>query len=161
MIVIANSTIFIGLAKIGKLYLLQKIFSKVYITKEVHKELTLKGQNKPGSHIIKGSKWIECKAPKDKALVNLLLSNLEKGEAEVLALAKELNADLLLLDEEKARKAAQLAGFKVMGIVGLLILAKDMGLIDAISPYIHDLERKNFRISQKIINEALKRSKEL
>ena len=86
---------------------------------------------------------------------------MEKGEAEVLALAKELNADLLLLDEEKARKAAQLAGFKVMGIVGLLILAKDMGLIDAISPYIHDLERKNFRISQKIINEALKRSKEL
>ena len=125
MIVIANSTIFIGLAKIGKLHLLQKIFSK------------------------------------DKALVNLLLSNLEKGEAEVLALAKELNADLLLLDEEKARKAAQLAGFEVMGIVGLLILAKDMGLIDAISPYIHDLERKNFRISQKIINEALKRSKEL
>ena len=160
MIVIANSTIFIGLAKIGKLHLLQKIFSKVYIPKEVHKELTLKGQNKPGSHIIKESKWIECKAPKDKALVNLLLSNLEKGEAEVLALAKELNADLLLLDEEKARKAAQLAGFKVMGIVGLLILAKDI-LIDAISPYIHDLERKNFRISQKIINEALKRAKEL
>ena len=54
MIVIANSTIFIGLAKIGKLHLLQKIFSK------------------------------------DKALVNLLLSNLEKGEAEVLALAKNL-----------------------------------------------------------------------
>ena len=51
MIVIANSTIFIGLAKIGKLHLLQKIFSKVYIPKEVHKELTLKGQNKPGSHI--------------------------------------------------------------------------------------------------------------
>jgi len=47
-----------------------------------------------------------------------------------------------------------------MGIVGLLILAKDI-LIDAISPYIHDLERKNFRISQKIINEALKRAKEL
>ena len=56
MIVIANSTIFIGLAKIGKLYLLQKIFSKVYIPKEVHKELTLKGQNKPGSHIIRKSK---------------------------------------------------------------------------------------------------------
>ncbi|MCP4700581.1 MAG: DUF3368 domain-containing protein, partial [Gammaproteobacteria bacterium] len=44
-----------------------------------------------------------------------MLTSLERGEAEVLVLAKEMKADIILLDEEKARKSAMLAGFNVVG----------------------------------------------
>ena len=65
-----------------------------------------------------------------------------------------------MLDEEKARKSAVLAGFKVIGLVGVLIIAKQMGLIKNIKPYIETLREKNFRISNKIVNKALKQAGE-
>lgn len=57
------------------------------------------------------------------------MGSLEKGEADVLALARELQADLILVDEEKARKSALIAGFNVMGLLGLFVLAKNLDLI--------------------------------
>ena len=83
-----------------------------------------------------------------------------KGEAEVLSLAKEIRADLILLDEEKARKSAAIAGFEVMGILGLLIVAKNLGLIYEVRPSIEELKRKRFRISDRIVAEALEKAGE-
>lgn len=161
MIVVSNSTILIGLAKISKLDLLPKIFSKIYIPKEVYKELVEKGKRKPGSGKIKKAKWIEVKSVKDKIEVNLLMTSLEKGEAETLCLAKELKADLILLDEEKARKGAVLANFKIIGTIGFLLLAKDLGRIKEVRSLIEELQRKKFRISERIVNEALKKAEEI
>ena len=87
--------------------------------------------------------------------------SLEKGEAGVLALARELQADLILVDEEKARKSATIAGFNVMGLLGLLILAKSLGLIKEVKPLIEELRKKKFRISDWVVTEALKRAGEL
>ena len=64
-------------------------------------------------------------------------------------MAKELKADLVLLDEEKARKSAIIAGFEVMGVVGLLIVAKNLKLIGEIRSYIEELRKKEFRIGEK------------
>ena len=157
MIVVSNSTILIGLAKIGKLDLLRKIFSKVYIPEEVFKEVAERGKKKPGSQVISKAGWIEIKPINEKTQVNFLMAFLEKGEAEVLALAKEINADLILLDEEKARKSAVIAGFEVMGLLGLLIVAKNLGLLKEIRSSIQELKRKRFRISDKILVEALRK----
>ena len=160
MIVVSNSTILIGLVKIGKLDLLQEIFGKIYIPEEVYKEVVERGSKKLGSEIVKEAEWIEWKSVTDKTQVNLLLANLDRGEAEVLELAKEMKADLLLIDEEKARKSAAIAGFEVMGIVGLLVVAKNLGLIDRSKPYIEELKRKKFRIANKIVMEGLKKAGE-
>lgn len=161
MIVVSDSTILIGLAKIGKLDLLSKIFPKIFIPQEVYIELVEKGKRKPGAEKIKNARWIESKSVKDRTQVNLLLASLEKGEAEVLCLAKELKAGLVLLDEEKARKSAVLAGFTVLGTVGLLLLAKDLGLIKEVRSPLNELQKKKFRISERIITEALKKAGEL
>ena len=160
MIVISDSTILIGLVKIGKLDLLKEIFSKVYIPEEVFKEIVERGKGKPGSKVIKEAAWIELKPVKDKIQVAFLLGSLEKGEAEVLVLAKELNADLILLDEEKARKTAVIAGFEIMGLLGLFILAKNLGLIHEVRPLVDKLMIKKFRISDKIIEKTLKKAGE-
>ena len=95
---------------LGKLGMLQEIFPKVFVPDEVYKEVAERGKDKPGSQVIKDVEWIETESIKDKTEVSLLMGSLEKGEAEVLALAKELKADLILLDEEKARKSAVIAG---------------------------------------------------
>ncbi|MEA3478945.1 MAG: DUF3368 domain-containing protein, partial [Bacteroidota bacterium] len=132
------------MVKIGKLDLFKEIFSKVYIPEEVFKEVVQRGKGKPGSKVIKEADWIEPKPVKDKIQVAFLLGSLEKGEAEVLVLARELEADLILLDEEKARKSAVIAGFEIMGLLGLFILAKNLGLIHEVRPFVDELLIKKF-----------------
>jgi len=90
VIVVADSTVLIGLAKLGKLTLLKEIFSKISIPEEVFTEVVEQGKDKPGSKLIKEPPWIEKKAVKDKTQVNFLMGSLDRGEAEVLALAREL-----------------------------------------------------------------------
>lgn len=155
MIVVSDSSIFIGLAKIGKLQLLPEIFGKIYLPTEVFRELTEKGKNKPGAKLIKEARWIERKAVRDNTQVRLLMLSLDKGEAEVLALSKEIKAELILVDEEKARKSAVLAGFNIMGIIGVLAVAKKRGLLTRLKPSIKELQKKKFRISDAIIKHAL------
>jgi predicted nucleic acid-binding protein len=160
MIVVSDSTILIGLVKIGKLDLLKEIFFKVYIPEEVFKEVVERGKGKPGSKVIKEAAWIEVKPVKDKIQVNFLLGSLEKREAEVLVLARELETDLILLDEEKARKSAVIAGFEIIGLLGLFVLAKNLGLIDEVRPLVDELMIKRFGISDKIIEKTLKKAGE-
>ena len=155
MIVVSDSTILIGLANIGQLDLLKQVFNKIYVPEEVFREVTERALNKPGAQIIRNTAWIKAKPVKDRTQVNLLMASLDKGESEVLALSKEMNAELILLDEEKARKSAVIAGFNVMGLLGMFVLAKKLGLLDEIKSLIEELRRKKFRISDGIIAQAL------
>jgi len=161
VIVVSDSTALIGLSKIGKIDLLKEIFSRVHIPEEVFKEVTEAGKNRPGSDAIRNAEWVEAKTVQDQTQVNLLMASLDKGEAEVLALSKELRADLILLDEEKARKSAVIAGFEVMGLLGVLVIARNLGLIEAIKPLIEELKNKRFRISDRVIAEALLKAGEI
>ncbi|MEW6110228.1 MAG: DUF3368 domain-containing protein [Nitrospirota bacterium] len=154
MIVVSNSTILIGLARINKLELLKKLFSKVYIPEAVFKELTQ--TEKSGASDIKNAAYLDRRSPKDEKEVSLLLGNLDRGEAEVLALSKELNADLVLVDEEKARKVVVFAGFEVMGLMGVLLMAKRQGFLKKIKPLIEELKKKKFRVADDIVAEILK-----
>lgn len=158
MIVVSNSTILIGLARINKLDLLKKLFSKVYIPDTVFSELTRTGNT--GASDIKKVSYLERISPKDEKQVALLLGSLDRGEAEVLVLSKELNADLVLLDEEKARKVVVIAGFEVMGLMGVLLTAKRCGFLKAIKPLIEELKKKKFRVAEDIIAEILKSAEE-
>lgn len=160
MIVVCDSTILIGLSKIGRLDLLREVFSKVFVPEEVFDEVGKKGEGRPGSKGIKEAHWIDIIPVEDKTQVDLLMISLDKGESEVLALAKQLGADLILLDEEKARKSAAIAGYEVMGLLGLFTLAKKLGLIDQVQPYIVELRTKKFRLSDRVVSEALKRAGE-
>ncbi len=160
MKVVSDSTILIGLAKIDKLFLLQELFSEVSIPQAVFEEVVTNAPTKPGAATVKTCPWIQTAPIKDRMQVHLLMASLEQGEAEVLTLAKELHADIVLVDEEKARKSAVLAGFKVMGLLGVLIAAKNLGLLTEIRPVIEQLQRERFRLSQKIIHETLKKAGE-
>ncbi|WP_446009810.1 DUF3368 domain-containing protein [Candidatus Electrothrix sp.] len=130
--VVSDSTVLIGLAKIDSLFLLKEMFQEIYLPEAVFREVTLDGWQKPGAEAVRNALWILRKQVSDRTQVHFLMTVLDEGEAEVLVLAKELEADLILLDEEKARKSAARAGFSIMGVVGILIAAKRLGLIASV-----------------------------
>ena len=95
MIIVSNAGPLIALARIGKLDLLKQ-FTQIYISNEVYEQVVVKGEGKPGSTEVKDSDWFITKVVKNELAVESLTIELEKGEAEAIILALELNADLVL-----------------------------------------------------------------
>ena len=93
--------------------------------------------------------------------MDVLRLDLDWGEAEALALAIQLKADLVLLDEQTARYAAQYLNLRVMGVVGLLVRAKTIGLLSRIHPQLDALrEQAGFYLSEAVYREALRLANE-
>ncbi len=157
MKVICDSTVIIGFAKIGRIHLLKDVFNEVYIPDAVHFEVVVKGNGRPGVKEVESAAWIHRRKIRDTRNVEMLVAEIGRGEAEVLVLGKELNADWLIIDDERARTAAISAGFHVIGLVGILLLAKQLNLLPSIKSLLDELRDKNFRLSDKICEEALKR----
>ncbi len=160
MKVICDAAVLIGLAKIGKLNLLEKLFGKIYIPGGVYNEVVIKGRGRIGAKEIDQAKWISKTKVKDRTAVNLLFSEFGQGESEVLILGKELKADWMIFDDARARTAAISAGYRVMGLAGVLLLAKQRNLIEYIKPLFDELVDKNFRLSDKIIKTILEKAGE-
>jgi len=87
----------------------------------------------------------------------LLNLELDKGESSGITLALENEPSLLIIDEKKGRGIAKKLGIKITGILGVMIRAKEMGLINRIKPLIEKLERVDFRISGRLKNQILER----
>ena len=87
-------------------------------------------------------KWIKTALPQSSTLLGILLSSLHKGEAEAIALATQLGADIVIIDEREARQTATQAGLSVTGVLGVLIRAKLAGHISVIKPGIRALRDK-------------------
>lgn len=157
MKVLADSSVLINLSLIKQLSLLRKKFGEIIIPRAVWIEVVEEGKNREGALEVKNSTWIKVVDVKDIALVKLLSTDLDKGESEAIALAHEINAKLILLDEKDARKRAELLGLKVLGTVGILLLAKRSGYIESLKVQLDDLQQKaKFRISQSLYEKALK-----
>ena len=157
MKVVCDSSVLIGLAKIGKVQLLAEIYSEVYIPDAVFVEVVGKGKGRSGVREVEAAKWIHKKKVKDKRMVEILISEIGHGEAEVLVLGKELNADWLIIDDERARAAAVSAGFHIIGLAGILMIAKQLKLIPSVKKLFDELRNKNFRLSDNICKEVLKK----
>ena len=105
---------------------------------------------------IQSRNWIEVRELKDKKLFQHLLRSLDIGEAEAIALAVELNADLLLIDERKGRQVAGDLNIEKTGILGVLIRAKEKELILSVKPEMDKLlNETNFRIHSDLYQGIL------
>jgi predicted nucleic acid-binding protein len=100
--------------------------------------------------------WLKVQPVQNAAAVATLKTQMDAGEAEAIALAMELGDVLLILDDKKARRVAQQIGLKVIGTVGMLLRGKRQGIIAEIKPLISALVQNDFRISEGIIQEALR-----
>jgi predicted nucleic acid-binding protein len=80
---------------------------------------------------------------------------LDKGEATAIALAAEYENSLLIIDEEKGRKAVKDLGLSITGSLGVLVAAKKEGHIETVKPLIDKIQKTNFRISEELIERVL------
>ena len=156
MKVVSNSGPLIALAKVEKLHVLRELFGKVFIPQAVWIEVVERGKGKPGSEEVASAEWIEVVEVRDKLGVEILRGEIEVGEAETIVLAKELNADLLLLDEKIPRIIAKSLGLNVTGSLAILFLAWKRGLIaDNLDDLLDELKSKGVYFSEEVV-DALK-----
>jgi len=119
-------------------------------------ELNAGGQHWPGRDEVAASGWIEHHIVQNQALVTALQRDLDRGEAESIALALEIEAALVLLDEKEGRRAARRLDLHVVGVVGVLLEAKAGGFVGAIRPFLDGLRQTaGFYLSDSVYQHAL------
>ncbi|MEL7353980.1 MAG: DUF3368 domain-containing protein [Cyanobacteria bacterium J06649_5] len=160
MIVVSDTSAINNLTAIGQLILLKQLYGTVIIPEAVYQEL-----NKPtvsaGGKEAKDYDWIKVQSVGDRTIVENLLKSLDSGESEAIALAIELNADLLLLDEQSARRLATQKGINRTGILGVLMEAKAQGILSEIRPLIEQLRNQaDFWLSEALCNYVLQKAGE-
>lgn len=153
MIVVSDTSPITNLLQINQLHLLEKVFGSVIITAEVYAELCeLDFQKKE----IDSLSWISISKPHNESLIRDLQNYIDSGEASSIALALELKADYLLIDEHKGRIEAEKLGLKITGIIGVLLRAKNEKHISLVKPILIQLQQQaNFRIHPKLYAKAL------
>ena len=154
MIVVSDTTAVTTLLKAGMVGLLSELFGSVTIPRAVEEELLAFHPHLP-NHIL-----LRPVALADRLLPQT--TSLGRGEAETITLAKEINADLLLTDDLKARSIAAGLNIKCTGLLGLLIRAKQRGLIASVRDAIGRLEvRGGLYLSDAVKMEALRLAGEM
>jgi predicted nucleic acid-binding protein len=141
--VVSDSTCLIGLERIGELNILPALFEPIMIPPEVEREF--------GS----GFSWLQTENLTSNVLATALRLVVDSGEAEAIALASEKSC-LLISDDKQARAAAKRLGVAIIGTVGVLVRAKQSGVITELKPILDDLELNSFFISRALREEALK-----
>jgi uncharacterized protein len=157
MIVISDSSILINLAWIKQLHLLAHLFGEVIVPTAVWREVVEEGAGKPGALEMKAADWLQVKEPENKPLIHALRQDLDAGEAEAIALAIEQHADLLLMDERIGRAAAQHFNLPIIGLVGILITAKQKKMLPEIKSSLDSLRQQaGFYISEALYQRVLR-----
>ena len=161
MIVVSDTSILINLAWLGELKLLQKLYGEIYLPTAVWHEVVEKGRGKPGALEIEKAAWIKVEAVSNPEFVRALRQDLDAGESEAIALAMQLQADFLLMDERLGRATAQYFGQKYIGLLGILTIAKERELLAEIRPLLDTLRTEvGFYLSDALYQRVLNDVKE-
>jgi predicted nucleic acid-binding protein/predicted HTH domain antitoxin len=131
------------------IFIIHALYSEVIITEEIALEFDFQLPQ-----------WIKVVSVKNHNYQKILETILDRGESSAIALGLEYTNPLLIIDDLKARKEALKMGFKITGTLGLLVKAREKGIIEKLKPQLEKLQSAGFRISDKIITEMLKQVKE-
>ena len=158
MTVVADSSPLIIFAKLGCFDLLQRLYPRIYISAEVHREVVVDGAGLPGASEVVGAEWIEVKSLQNQG--NLLALQrrvpLGSGEVSTILLGKEILADAVLLDDYNARKLAREEGLGVRGSVGLLETLYRRGHVADLRAVFQLLVMHNVYIDKRLLCHRLR-----
>lgn len=158
MKIVSNTTPIISLASIGKLDLLEKLFNRIVIPQAVYDEI--KAQKSFGYDEVE-SEFVEVKAVKGEIYRDLLLNQLDIGEAETITLAKEINADFVIIDENLGYKVAKNSGVPVIRTLSVLLRAKQKEIVTEVKPLLDNMISNGRWYSRRVYDSFLAKAGEL
>jgi predicted nucleic acid-binding protein len=148
-IIISDTSCLILLKKIGQLQLLPTLYAQIFVTSLIVKEF---GSDLPAEIVVRDAQ--------DLNLIKTLSLTVDEGEASAIALAFEIEDSILVLDDRKARKFASSLGLRLTGTLGILLKAKQLGVLPSVKQSLDELRKTDFRISQHIIDRMVKEAGE-
>ncbi len=161
MIVISDTSCLCYLARLECAQVLEAIFGKVIVPAAVASELLAGVPEHPEIDSILHAAWLEVRTLDRPPQLGELPFKLDAGEEEAIQLAEEMQADHILMDEARGRKVAGARGLSVIGVLGVLVRARKLGLIGPLRPIFTRLtDDLNFRVSPEIIATLLKANPE-
>ena len=153
--IISNNSPLVALFGLDLLSLFRELYTEVWIPEEVKAEF-LGTERIPRQQALNDAPWIKTVHLTDVEDVSTYVrSGLDLGEAAVFALAKEHDAQFVIIDELKARQHAARIRLPFRGTVGILLEAKQEGLVDVIKPLLMQLRDNGMHLSESLINNAL------
>ena len=153
MIVVADSSPLRYLIALRQQELLPRIFGETWLPSAVVKELSAPGAPLEVREFLNHPpEWLKVRDPSQDA-VEAINNELDVGERAALALARELGADLILVDDAAARREAMLLRIRITGTVGVLRLAAERGWID-VPAVVEELRRSGLYLSESLIRSA-------
>lgn len=141
MIVVSDTSPIIGLILINRLELLKDIYKQVFIPQAVYDELLVLETFGFDLSELTTSSWINVVKASNQNFIEELEKELDRGESEAISLAIELNAETLLIDEKRGRTIAERLGIEIIGLLGVLLEAKELSLISSVKPLARQLDR--------------------
>lgn len=153
MIIVADTSALIALALCEQLVLIEAVFGSVFVPPAVYAEATQ--NNKVFAKEL--TDYLQDKIlPIQQERLEHLKKIIDPGEWEAMVLYQQINADLLLVDDKKARKVAVSNQFQIIGSLGVLLRAKEMGFISEVRPFILKLQDSQLFLSDRVLEQVLK-----
>lgn len=140
---------------------MRQLFVEIHLPPAVYLEAVVAGHEEGGAkREVSGAAWIKTVQVQDRLAVDVLLDEMELGEAETIVLARELGTDWVLMDEKKGRRKLVQLGLPKIGTVGILLKAKHLGYISAVRPELDKLQQQGFSLSSAVVEAVLKQARE-
>ena len=157
--IIVNSTPLIALAKANKLEILKEMYEHIIIPEAVYREVTEK-DDVAAQRIEAAREWIEVRKVDSNLDRRMYRAKLHEGEVEVMLLAQEIGADAVVIDDGAARRTAEYLGLPLTGTLGVMIKAKQRGLLEAVMPVVQQMEQNGIFFSKELKEKIRKLSNE-
>ena len=140
--VIVNSTPLIVLGNIGYLWVLKELYGEIIVPKAVFDEVTI--QDDAAGNLLKSETWIKVDESAVGADRKMYRARLHAGEVEVMILAQSQPADIVIIDDNEAKKTAKYLGLDVIGTLGVLMVARRRGIIPSLKEILERLDSVGF-----------------
>jgi len=148
-VIIGDSSALVALSIMDKLDLLESIFGEIYVPQAVYDEVTI--SYKPQS--VKLKNFLANKIVNVEVTISQM--GLGDGELEAIALYKDRDAKFLLIDDRRAKSFAKLNDVNVIGSLGVMILAKELGEVETIRKDLEKLLDSDIFVSESLIEKVL------
>lgn len=153
--VIVNSTPLIALCHVNQLNILKELYGEVIIPRAVYDEISVKKDSVCKKIVDESLEWIHVQKIQNVMAKAMFKSQLHDGEVEVMILAKEQNADVVIIDDQNAKKYAKYLELPVTGTLGILIKAKQVGYISELKSLLDVMVQNGIYIKNSLIEHCL------